>query len=114
MLFNFMKPGRNSDTPGSRDQKRGKSPVGEATQQANPQQECTGRDSLTKLRAAAKGQRVRQQNQDHWFKADQPSEIVVPTTSATCSASIPEADRQKAIEELLSMGIDHFTVRHQD
>ncbi|MBY0549424.1 MAG: hypothetical protein K2W95_19265 [Candidatus Obscuribacterales bacterium] len=79
----------------------------------------TGRDSLSLLRSVSKGQRVRPQGQDHWFckpgeAKSGDARIEMPKAredSAPECPSIPEAERNKAIEELLSMGVEHFSVK---
>lgn len=79
----------------------------------------TGRDSLSMLRSVSKGQRVRPQGQEHWFckpgeakSSDVHSALPKPgTDSVPDCPSIPEAERNKAIEELLSMGVEHFSVK---
>lgn len=80
---------------------------------------ATGRDSLSLLRSVSKGQRVRPQGQEHWFckpgeakTADVHSALPkARADSGPDCPSIPEAERNKAIEELLSMGVEHFSVK---
>ena len=79
----------------------------------------TGRDSLSKLKSVALGQRIRHSGQEHWFaKPDDGSSAVAyqvarqTDAQADCPA-VPEAERLKAIDELLKMGINHFTVRDE-
>lgn len=76
-----------------------------------------GRQSLTKLKSVAKGQRVRQQNQAHWFSKNSSTpevKVAMPKPASHPSAPlISEEERRKAIDELLSMGCDHYTGNKQ-
>lgn len=77
---------------------------------------ATGRDSLSRLRGVAKGQSVRAQGQGHWFAKQGQANIEVQTSQceneSSCPA-VPEADRLKAIEELLCLGVEHFSVKRE-
>ncbi len=80
----------------------------------------TGRDSLSKLKSVARGQQTAEQGRGRWFgRPEDSSRGYMPVTKAqeqvdsSCPV-VPEADRLKAIEALLGMGVDHVTVNSED
>ncbi len=136
MFFKFMNRGRKAENPNAvteamreiyhcderRDRNQpnragaitNKALNGAARNDGVPDEPGSGRDSLTKLKAVARGQQSRQQNQDHWFA--KPADVPVGLAGAaeaenSGGPSVPEAERLKAIEALLRMGIDHFSVK---
>lgn len=97
-------------------------PKERAREHALSNTEVTGKDSLRKLKAVAREQqREQMQAKGHWFN-ESPKESSAPadvratanslhaTSNSTACPQIPEAERMKAIEELLSMGFEHFTI----
>ena len=86
----------------------------------------SGRDSLSRLKMVARGQRAHEQTQSRWFA--KPEAVRREAAEAAAAAamavtdeeknencpSVPEADRMKAIEDLLGMGVNHFSVKHEE
>ncbi|MBY0547931.1 MAG: hypothetical protein K2W95_11605 [Candidatus Obscuribacterales bacterium] len=80
----------------------------------------SGRDSLSQLRSVARGGQTPGQGRGRWFgRPEDSSRGIVPVKKqevqedSSCPV-IPESDRRKAIEALLGIGIDHFTVKSDD
>lgn len=80
----------------------------------------TGSDSLSKLKSVAKGQQTAEQGRGRWFgRPEDSSRGYMPVTKAeeqgesSCPV-VPEADRLKAIEALLGIGVDRVTVKSDD
>lgn len=125
MFLKFLNLGRGAENPrkANKGEKAVDGEAGLAEGSANPDQSgrriiqstASGRESLTKLRSVARGQRKTEQGRGRWFgKPDDARETAAPqpeVEQSTQCPPIPEDQRKKAIEALLELGIDHFTVK---
>lgn len=129
MFLKFIGLGRKTE-PAQRPTKREKfddtsirksSPGQTEEDRKVPFTNSTGRDSLSKLKSVARGQQATEQGRGRWFgKPEDSSRGYSPVAkpekqddAANCPV-IPEAERLKAIESLLGIGIDHFTVKLEE
>lgn len=79
----------------------------------------SGRDSFTKLKAVARSQKQENSNAaGHWFHRESNQVIggmpLDPASEVKPSICVSEEQRQRAIDELLSIGADHFSARKSD